>query len=510
MPSLSRSNSAAPRPSFPQALDRAAIALMLLLSVLIGVLLWGGDHTAAQVRQFSWQDKQVGADDTAFILNFNRPMDQPSVEQNLKVQPPLPGKISWAGRRMAYTLTMPAPYGTQFQVQLENAKDRFASGASRTVVKPFSAKFQTRDRAFTYIGTQGDEEGRLVLYNLTTDQKLILSPSELVVMDYKFYPLGDRILFAASPRTNQSQGLLEQQLYTVTTGIHITPPQQLDGDPIIAAVRPDQPPGQIERILDNTTYQNLKFDLSADGKIIVVQRVNRQDPGDFGPWIVRQGEDPQPLKGQPGGDFLITPDSDALAIAQGQGLALLPLYPDAKPLDFLPKFGMVLNFSRDGSLAAMLKFNADRTRSLFLVTNQGVQKELLKITGSILSAQFDPTRQTLYCVLTDLVLGETYQETPYLGAIDLKTSKLTRLLSLPGERDVQVSLSPDGLAILFDQATTVVPGMQVAGTPLRTTEGKTIADSRLWFLPVPTSAEPNVKPEPESLPLAGLRPRWLP
>ncbi|MGI0490035.1 hypothetical protein ACN4EK_31915, partial [Pantanalinema rosaneae CENA516] len=396
MPSLSRSNSATPRSTFPQALDRAAIALMLLLSVLIGVLLWGGDRTAAQVRQFSWQNKQVGADDTAFILSFNRPMDQESVKQNLKIQPELPGKTSWAGRRMAYTLTMPAPYGTQFEVTLANARDRFAGGASRTVIKPFSAQFQTRDRAFTYIGTQGDEEGRLVLYNLTADQKLLLTPSDLVVMDYKFYPLGDRILFAAAPRTKQPQGLLEQQLYSVTTGIQITPPQQLDADQAERVVRPNQPPGQVERILDNTTYQNLRFDLSADGKIIVVQRVNRQDPSDFGPWIVREGAAPQPLKGQPGGDFLITPDSDALAIAQGQGLALLPLYPDAKPLDFLPKFGMVLSFSRDGSLAAMLKFNPDRTRSLFLVTNQGTQKELLKTNGSVLSAQFDPTRQTLY------------------------------------------------------------------------------------------------------------------
>ncbi|HEY9616672.1 MAG TPA: hypothetical protein V6C64_07525 [Microcoleaceae cyanobacterium] len=510
MPSLSRSNSAAPRSRFPQALDRAAIALMILLGVLIGVLLWGGDRTSAQVRQFSWQDKQVGADDTAFILSFNRPMDHDSVKQNLKVQPDLPGKISWAGRRMAYTLTMPAPYGTQFQVQLQNAKDLFAGGGSRTVIKPFAAKFQTRDRAFTYIGTQGDEEGRLVLYNLTTDQKLILSPSELVVMDYKFYPLGDRILFTAAPRTNQPQGLLEQQLYTVTTGIHVTPPQPIDSEQATTTVAVTQPPGQVERILDNATYQNLKFDLSADGKIIVVQRVNRRDPSDFGPWILREGEDPQPLKGQPGGDFLITPDSDALAIAQGQGLALLPLYPDAKPLDFLPKFGMVLSFSRDGSQAAMVKFNSDRTKSLFLVSNQGVQKELLKTDGSILSAQFDPTRQTLYCVLTDLIVGETYQETPYLGAIDLKTSKLNRLLSLPGERDVQVSLAPDGLAVLYDQAATLVPGMQVAGTHLRTAEGKTIADSRLWFLPVPTSAEPDIKPQPEPLPMAGLRPRWLP
>jgi hypothetical protein len=74
---------------------------------------------------------------------------------------------------------------------------------------------------------------------------------------------------------------------------------------------------------------------------------------------------------------LITPDSNALALLQGQGVAILPLKPGAKPLDFIPKFGQVLSFARDGSAAAMVQFNADPaqpTRSLFLVTNQAFRK----------------------------------------------------------------------------------------------------------------------------------------
>jgi len=50
--------------------DRVAIALMLALSLLIGLLLWQG---APRVRDFSWQDKQVGAEDTS-LPHFSRPM----------------------------------------------------------------------------------------------------------------------------------------------------------------------------------------------------------------------------------------------------------------------------------------------------------------------------------------------------------------------------------------------------------------------------------------------------
>ncbi|UBF29678.1 hypothetical protein K9N68_26995 [Kovacikia minuta CCNUW1] len=482
---------------------------MVALSLLIGVMLWGGERTAPWVREFSWQGKQVGADDTAFLLTFSRPMDHASVESNLRIEPPLPGKVSWAGRRMAYTLMLPAPYGTEFRVQLEGAKERFG-GAQGTVIQPFTGQFRSRDRAFAYIGVEGEEEGRLVLYNLNQQQKQILTPKELVVMEFKAYPLGDCLLFAAVPRTAQPQGLLEQQLYTVTTGIHVEPPVQLDNQTsgISAAATPPTPPGKVELVLDSNTHQNLRFDLSTDGKIIVVQRVNRNDPADFGPWLLKAGEPPTPLKGQPGGDFLITPDSSSLAISQGQGLAILPLQPEAKPLNFLPKFGMVLNFSQDGSLAAMVKFNTDRTRSLFLVTSQGTQKQLLRTTGSILNAQFDPTRQTLYCLLTELnTEGNLYREEPYLAAIDLKTSKLSPLLRLPDQRDVQLSLAPDGLAILFDQTTR---STQTSDTePLRDSSGKAIANSRLWLLPInPTAPTTNI--QPEALPLPGLRPRWLP
>jgi hypothetical protein len=482
---------------------------MLVLAILTGIVLWSGERTAPRVREFNWQGKHVGADDTAFVLTFSRPMDHASVEENLRITPPMPGKISWAGRRMAFTPTLPLPYGTAFEVQLQGGKDQFGKpGNSHATMRPFTGQFRTRDRAFAYIGVQGEEAGRLVLYNLTRQQKQILTPPELVVMDFKPYPLGDRILFSASERANQNQGMLAQKLYTVTTGIQVDPPAQLD-QPNQSAVSRSQSdtPGQMTLLLDSDPYQNLKFDLSNDGRIIVVQRVNRNDPADFGPWILRQGEQPQPLKGEPGGDFLITPDSNSLAIAQGQGLAILPLQPDAKPLDFLPKFGMVLNFSQDGSLAAMVKFNTDRTRSLYLVSNQGTQKELLRTTGSILSGQFGPTKQVLYVLLTELTtVGDLYREQPYLAIIDLKTGQKTALLKLPEQREIQVSLAPDGLGVLFDQ--TVAPEA-TDSTTSSPGGGKNIANSRLWLLPL-DPGNPSVAAQPELLPLAGLRPRWLP
>ncbi|MFM6250689.1 MAG: hypothetical protein ACKPEQ_16335, partial [Dolichospermum sp.] len=162
-------------------------------------------------------------------------------------------------------------------------------------------------------------------------------------------------------------------------------------------------------------------------------------PGDFALWYLPTSNDiysekpiPKRLQGQPGGDFLITPDSKAVAVSQGQGTAIVSLDGNNnKPLDFLPQFGLVQAFSRDGSQAIMVKFNTDYTRDLFLVTNQGIEKQLLKTKGSILSCQFDPASPTLYCLLTQLISQEQYLEQPYLVAIDLKTGMQKPLLLLP-------------------------------------------------------------------------------
>jgi hypothetical protein len=491
-----------------QPLDRVAIAVMLLLSVLIGLIIWKGDVVKPMVRTFTWENQQIGAEDLSFSLTFSRPMDSKSIEENLKIDPPLAGKTSWAGRRMVYTLLTPAPYGTKYQVKLEKGQDKYsqAEGKNR-VMQPFTGSFSTRNRVILYIGANPEVQGQLVLYNLTQEQKKVLTPKDLIVMDFEPFPNGEKILFSA--RSAKNPDLLSAQLYTVTTGIS----SQI-GTEIAAA-------GKVDLILDNKEYQNLKFDLSADGKIIVIQRGKRDNPGDFALWYLSTSNDnsaekptPKRLQGQPGGDFLITPDSKAVAVSQGQGTAIVSLDGDSnKPLDFLPQFGLVQAFSKDGSQAAMVKFNTDYTRDLFLVTNQGVQKQLLKTTGSILSCQFDPASPSLYCLVTQLISKEQYIEQPYLVSIDLKTGKQKPLLILPpAQRNVQTSLAPDGLGFLFDQVVPIANNTTpLPANTLKTDDGEPIASSSLWLMPMlPIADNTNIDIKPEQLPLMGFHPHWLP
>ena len=505
-------------------LDRVAIAVMLLLSVIILLVISQGNIVVARVRDFSWQHQliqekdisltdsnldadriKVSKDYTSFSMTFTRPMDVKSVEKNLKINPPLAGKISWAGRRMVYTLLTPAPYGGNYKLTLEGAQDRVgAKQGKKREIKPFQTTFSTRDRVILYIGAEKEEKGRLILYNLTQEKKKILTPKNLLVIDFKAFPDGDKILFSAIP--SKSQDLLAAKIYTTTTGV-----------PTVFTTK-TVPAGKVKLIIDNKKYQNLKFDLSSDGKKIVIQRASRSEPSNFGLWFMDSNSDQKNLKeieAPPGGDFIITPDSKAVAIAQGKGTAILPLGKDStKPLDFFPQFGLVQAFSRDGSKAAMVKFNTNFTRDLFLVTNQGEEKQLLRTDGTILKCQFDTASPTLYCLLTQLLSGELYQEQPYLVGINLKTGQQKPLLVFPAEqRNVQISLSPDGLGLLLDQT---IPDTDTNSASkensIQTETGSAITNSSLWLMPLRPVSDGNesTTTKPQQLSLAGFHPRWLP
>jgi hypothetical protein len=498
------------QPAPIQPLDRVALGVMAFFGLIIAAMLLLGSQALPQVRSFSWQDKPVSADDVAFLMTFTQPVDPQSVEKNLQIAPELAGKFSWAGRRMAYTLAASAPYGETFEVKLPTA----TALNGQPGFKPFVTEFQTRDRVFAYIGAEAEEEGRLVLFNLTRKEKTLLTPEGETILDFRPYPVRDRLLYSAIKRDEASSAA---QLYSVSTGIterRAAPRWQFWQH------RKTPVAGTVELVLDNKDYQNLKFDLSANGEVIVVQRVSQANPADFGPWVIMNNEPPRKLKTEPGGDFRIAPDSLSLLLQQGEGTAVIALEPNLTAaqaeqlLDFLPEYGLTLDIASDGSAAALVNFNQNDpdkrfTQSLFWVSSKGEEKPLLQTDGAILSAQFDEKNEILYCLVNKLLPGETYQVVPYLTAVNVTNGKSQKLLEMPPQPEITVSLAPDGLAILFDEALVSDPQAAKLGKKFSG------ATSRLWLLPLFSTLEERLGGEPAplmptELDIAGRHPTWLP
>lgn len=550
---------------FSQPLDRAALIVMALLSVVITAMLLLGSQALPRVREFSWQDQTVNTDDVAFLLTFTQPMNPQSVEENLRIEPALSGKVSWAGRLMAYTLDLPAPYGETYKVTLPEAQ----ALNRKAGFEPFESEFVSRDRVFAYIGVEGDEDGRLILFNLTQKEKTLLTPADQLVLDFQPYPERDRILFSAVSAADDINRTATAQLYSVTTGL---------AEPSTRPIwqfwprRTKTEPGITKLILDNQDYQNLNFDLSPDGKTIVVQRASQDDPADFGQWVLQADQLPRKLETEPGGDFIIAPDSSSLLLLQGKGTAILSLEPtdetkradsqskdqsSAQPetlIDFLPDYGLALDIASDGSAAALVNYNQDDperrfTETLFLVSNRGEETPLLDTDGSIISAQFDKDGKLLYSLITQVVPDETanktresqeredqaredsepsspeeayseatyseetydnvyeesYRTSSYLAAVNVETGKAQKLIELPPQSEITIDLAPDGLAILFDEAITAEAS---TGDAVESTH-------RLWLLPLFSTLEERKEGTPVSLAptpldIVGRHPIWLP
>jgi hypothetical protein len=460
----------------------------MIITILIGMVIIIGDRSSLQISNFSWQNRQIGIDDHYFRLTFNRPVSQETITNNLRIEPSLPGKITWSGRSLTYTLNEIPIYGETYKILIDQNQEK-ANQQSLTRI------FKTRDRVFAYLGIDKEEEGRLILYNLSKQQKNILTPSDLVIVDFAIYPDGDHILFSAFER-GKEQGIGEQMLYTVTTGLNFQGQDSI------------QSQGKIKRILDAKEYQNFAFNLSHNGKIIIIQRVNRNNPTETGLWVIPESGKPKPL-GIPAGNFRIAPDGSKVAVIQQNGIAFVPLVAEGGALSFLSGYSDILAFARDSNRQIMIKSNPDFTRTLFVVNQQEETKELLTSTTPILGCEFEPKKEEIiYCLKSDLIIeNNRYIEEPYLAAIDLETGKDEPLLSLPNYRDVKMSMSPDGIALLFDQIVATNPHSQ---DNLLTESGEAIVAARLWLLPLPdpTIEDDSNRLPPESL-LPGFNPQWV-
>ncbi|MEM8778339.1 MAG: Ig-like domain-containing protein [Cyanobacteria bacterium P01_G01_bin.49] len=478
--------------------DWIVIGCIICLSIVLGTMLFRGEQVPLKVSNFSWADKKVGVENKTFNLTFNRPVEQESVAKNLTIDPPLPGRIAWQGRSLTYTLNDPPIYGTNYQIQLADVRRSY----DQEILKPFVSLFSTRDRVLAYIGIEKEEKGRLILYNITDinkPQKTILTPRDLVVTNFKIYPNSDQILFSAFEPRVHGKGITQQELYTVTTGFNISP--------VTTVTRRA---GKLKRILAANGYYNNRFSLSENGKTIIVWRINLENKADSSLWIIPDQESPRSL-GIPGANFVISPNGKRLAVAQQGGIRLVPLSADAGSSKILPNYEKILGFSQNGKELLLVRDNIDYTRSLMLIHRQGKAKELLRTPYPIIDCEFEPRDENnLYCLKIDLVQGENeqYREEPFLSVVDLKTETDLPLLALPNYRDVSLSMSPDGVALLFDQVVTTIPQSEY---DLLTSEKQAIADGQLWLLPLPelTNLKKSLKIQPQEL-ISGFKPQWLP
>ncbi|MDX2271489.1 MAG: hypothetical protein NW237_06000 [Cyanobacteriota bacterium] len=474
--SSSHTNSSASLPTAHgwQPIDRWVAGVTGFSLIILSCLVFLGFYAPPQVRDFNWQEQRVTAQDRQLVLTFNRPMDGGSVEDHFQISPALPGRSHWLGYRFIYTLDQPAPYGQVYQVRLEGARDQ----RGREMTQPFQGAFRTPDRQLLLIGATGEAAGRLLLFNLETGSQSFLTAADQKVTQVQVAGDGDTIFYFATLDTLQNQDLYQFSLRQQTTTL----------------------------LLDHQAWQNLRLENSPDGTLLIVERISRENPGEIRLWSKALSEQRfrlLDLTSDGGGDFLITPDNTSLLMAQGQGLSILPLDSSVagSAADFLPQFGQAIAMQPDGSHAALVAFNPDYTRSLWIVSNTGRSQSVLTTDGGIVAGRFSPDGEIFYCLTHRR--NPDYTESPLLLALHWQTQHSIPLVEAEFPTQLEFSLSPDGRSLVYSrlQPSEGIPNPRA---PLSKT-GQAIANSQIYRLDL--TQDP---PTPQPLPPAGVNPVWIP
>ncbi len=456
-----------------QPLDRWVGGVSGISLLFLTLLLTWGYFSPPGVQEFNWQQRKIGAWDRQMSLTFNRVMDESSVEQNLVIEPDLAYRQIWVGRRLVLTVPQPVPYGRTYQIRLAGAQDQ----QGRQIPGEFVSAFRTPDRQFLTTGIGGETAGQLLLVNLEVNREIPLTPPGRKIT--QVYPTRDQetVYYLGTSSTIQNQDLYQLSLSSQTSTL----------------------------VLDHQDYQNLRLQVSPSGEVVIVERIDPQDPIGTQLWFRRGGAGDfrrLDLDTQLAGDFLITPDDTGLIMSQGQGLSILSLDQDEGAESFLAQFGQALDIKADGSEAAMVKFNPDYSRSLWIVSNTGDSQEILSTEGSYLGGEFAPADPIFYVLVTERD-PEDFTESPQLLALNWQTGERRTLIRAPFPTELDFSLAPDGRSLVYSvlQPSQGVPEPRAPIGPT----GQSIADGQLWWLDL---EQTDALAEPLEISGAGVT--WVP
>jgi Tol biopolymer transport system component len=166
---------------------------IIVLAVFIGLLLLLGDHGTPRVSYIG--EQSFSPQKGQFLFRFSRLMDQKSVERGFSISPQLPGKMSWSGRTFAYTPDEAIAYNQSYVVSFKQAYD-----ADQRELPSQSITIVTAPYRFAYLGTEGDETGRILQYTLAGKEKMFITSADLFVQSFEISPDGNYIAFLGAKR----------------------------------------------------------------------------------------------------------------------------------------------------------------------------------------------------------------------------------------------------------------------------------------------------------------------
>jgi Tol biopolymer transport system component len=181
-------------------LDKAFIAVTLLLLVLMAVVILRGDQVGVQITQTRPAANAVNVPTRGlFAIAFSEPMDAKTLDGRVHVTPPLSGTLRWNGNTAFFVATQPLQQDAAYTITVQAGAK---SARGRELLRDATWSFRTGHPRVLYLAPASGV-GDLFVQDVASDGTSVGSPRRLTsepygVYDFAVSPDGARIVYSVN------------------------------------------------------------------------------------------------------------------------------------------------------------------------------------------------------------------------------------------------------------------------------------------------------------------------
>lgn len=190
--------------------DRVALTVILLLVLTVGFVIALGDQVGVQLSRVS--PLGVARSTSLIRLEFSEPMDQSSLDGRVRLEPEVPGALSWVGLAAVFRPEQPLEPGQSYTVIVDPGA---TSDQGRAVLSEYRFEFRVAPPRVAYLyPADGVPQNIWIAEANAPETAVQITNSPTSIYDFGVSPDGSQIAFAE--RT--TNGTSDIKLLDLTTG----------------------------------------------------------------------------------------------------------------------------------------------------------------------------------------------------------------------------------------------------------------------------------------------------
>lgn len=172
--------------------DKIVASTIVLLLAAIGITVLVGDRVGVQLRRVAPLGEAHSTD--TIVMQFTEAMERASVEERLRVEPPVSGEFSWSGDTVLFRPETPLQPGSDYTVSLEPGA---VSRSGREVLRTFQFSFDVRQPQVAYLAPADSAPQNIWIADpAASGSAEQITFSDAGVFDYAVSPDGRKIVFS--------------------------------------------------------------------------------------------------------------------------------------------------------------------------------------------------------------------------------------------------------------------------------------------------------------------------